>query len=95
MLVSHAPLLMDISLGLGALFSCSLLASDVMSGSDALVSRSVTLLAACVAYGSLAGGALALLLSILLCCCAPITPQVCLAFLPLTLVLKSHRKQLT
>jgi hypothetical protein len=52
------------------------------------------LLAALMVSGSPAGGALALLLSILLYCCAPITLQACLGFLSLTLVLKPHLKQL-
>jgi hypothetical protein len=85
---------MDISLGQGALVSRSLLASNAMSGSEALVSRSATLPAASMFTGSLAGGALALLFSIYLYCCTPIMLQACLAFLPLTLVLKPHRKQL-
>ncbi len=66
----------------GCIVSRSPLASGVLSGSDALVSRSATLPAASMVSSTLTSGALALLLSILLCCCIPIMPQVCLAFLP-------------
>ncbi len=87
-------MLMAVSLGQGAVVSRSPLASSAMSGSEALVSRSATLPSASMFTGSLAGGALALLLSISLYCRAPITLQACLTFLPLTLVLKPHRTQL-
>jgi hypothetical protein len=85
---------MDASLGQGALVSCSPLAFGAIGGSEALVSRSATLLTALMFAGSLAGGALALLPFISLYCGAPITRQMCLTFLPLTLVLKPHRNKL-
>jgi hypothetical protein len=82
-LVSPAPMFLAVSLGQGTLVSCPLVASGAASGLEALVSRSLAFPAASMFSGSLAGGALAQLLSIFLYCPVPITLQACLSFLPL------------
>ncbi len=76
--------MLSVSRGQGTLVSHPFLAFGTVSGSEAFVSRSLAFPAALMFSGSLAGGGLALLLSILLYCRVPITLQACLcAFLPL------------
>ncbi len=71
--------MLSVSLGQGTLVSRPFLAFGTMSGLEALVSRSLVFPAALMFPGSLAGGALAQLLSISLYCCVPITMQACLS----------------
>jgi hypothetical protein len=77
------------------LVSRPFLAFGIMSGSEALVSRFLAFLAASMFSGSLAGGALAQLLSISLYCCVPTTLQACLSpSYPWTLIIRPRRTQL-
>jgi len=93
-LISRAPML-SVSFGQGTLVSRPSLAFGTVSGSEALVSRSLAFPAASMFSGSLAGGALAQLLSISLYCCVPITLQACLSpSYPWTLELRLGRTQL-
>ena len=87
--------MLSVSLGQGTLVSRPSLTFGTVSGSEALVSRSLAFPAASMFSGSLASGALAQLLSISLYCCVPITLQACLSpSYPWTLELRLGRTQL-
>ncbi len=81
-LVSRVPLFLAVSLRQGALVSRSSAARGALNRLGTLGSCSLVFPAASTSVDPLVGGTVALLLSILLYCCVPVTLQVCHLHLP-------------